>query len=368
MPGKVSINEVGVSAENMSDNTLISVVVPCYNEEEGLPLFISELQNTLHFMQLKWPDLKFEVILVDDGSTDDTLSVMKGSVRDASLTGLDEAAIDGAEVKDIEIRFLSLSKNFGKEAALFAGLENARGDYVATMDADMQDPPSLLPKMYEILIDSEGAYDNVATRRVTRSGEPRIRSLFARCFYRIINRISDADIVDGARDYRLMRRSMVNAIVSLRERNRFSKGIFGWVGFKTKWLEFENIERAAGETKWSLFGLFRYSIEGMVAFSSAPLALSSIAGIILSLVAVISILIVFVRTLLFGDPVAGWPSLICIILLVGGLQLLSLGILGSYMSRTYIETKERPLYIVREEGSSEQFHEPPHQEKQAREL
>ncbi len=278
-------------------------------------------------------DVAFEVVYVDDGSDDGTLGVLKG---------LSAAPCDAG----VEIRYLSFSRNFGKEAALLAGLDVVRGDYVATLDADMQDPPSLLPEMYGLLL-SSGA-DNVATRRVTRRGEPPIRSLFARMFYRIINRLSETEVVDGARDYRLMRRRMVDAIRSMRERNRFAKGIFGWVGFKTEWIEYENVERAAGETKWSFFSLLAYSVEGIVAFSTKPLHVASVGGMLFCLFAFVMLLVVIVRTVAFGDPVAGWPSLACLILLVSGVQMLCMGVFGQYLAKAYVEAKGRPVYIVEE--------------------
>lgn len=307
---------------------MISVIIPCYNEEKALPYFFKEIVKVADEMSAT-NDLCFEILFVDDGSRDHTLQILK----EYSKT-------------DSRIRYISFSRNFGKEAAIFAGLENVSGDYVAVMDADMQDPPSLLPQMYAILQDEE--YDSVATRRVDREGEPPIRSFFARLFYKIINRISDADIVDGARDFRLMKRSMVDAILSMKEYNRFSKGIFGWVGFHTKWLPYENIERVAGETKWSFWKLFKYSIQGIVAFSTAPLAIASVIGIISCLISFIMVLYIVGRTLLFGDPVGGWPSLVCIILFLGGIQLFSIGVLGQYLAKTYLETKKRPIYIIRE--------------------
>ena len=270
--------------------------------------------------------VSFEFIFVNDGSKDKTLSVLKDLSK-----------------KDSRVKFISFSRNFGKEAAMYAGLKNSKGDYVAIMDADLQDPPALLPEMYDAIV-KEG-YDSVATRRVTRKGEPVIRSFFARMFYKIINKISKADIVDGARDFRLMTRQMVDAIVSMEEYNRFSKGIFGWIGFDTKWLEYENVERAAGETKWSFFKLLRYSIEGIVAFSTFPLSLTFIFGILFCLVAIIFII---VRTLIFGDATSGWPSLVCIMFFISGIQLCCMGILGQYLSKTYLETKKRPIYIIKE--------------------
>lgn len=316
--------------------TLISIVVPCYNEEESLPLFADELSRVTNSMKERYGDLEFELILIDDGSSDGTLSILKGL---------------GQKEWPFKVRWASFSRNFGKEAALYAGLERAKGDYVATMDADMQDPPSLLPDMYEILLTED--CDNVATRRTTRKGEPAIRSFFARMFYKIINRISDADIVDGARDYRLMKRDMVDAVLSITEYNRFSKGIFGWVGFRTKWLEYENVERAAGETKWSFFSLLVYSIDGIVGFSTAPLSIASFAGLVFSFIAVVAFLIVLIRALLFGDPVAGWPSTMIAILFIGGLQMLFLGVIGQYLAKAYLELKHRPLYLVRETSDGE---------------
>ena len=316
---------------------LISLVVPCYNEEESIPLFQEEAVRVLDEMQTRFGSpqdpVTFELVYVDDGSTDATLPELKRIAGQARPDGMD-------------VRYLSFSRNFGKEAALLAGLDAAHGEYVATMDADMQDPPSLLPTMYEMLLASDA--DNVATRRVTRKGEPPIRSFFARMFYRIINRLSDTEIVDGARDYRLMTRRMVNAICSLREYNRFSKGIFGWVGFKTEWLEYENVERVAGETEWSFFSLFSYSIEGIVAFSTKPLHIASLGGMLFCLLALILLVVVIVRAAVFGDPVAGWPSLVCLILFIGGSQMLCLGVFGQYLAKSYVEVKNRPIYVVRE--------------------
>lgn len=311
----------------------ISVVVPCCNEEQALPYFIQEIQMVAAEMAQKGVDL--EVLLVNDGSRDHTLSLLRDYAKQYE-----------------NVRYLSFSRNFGKEAAMYAGLEHARGDYVAIMDADLQDPPSLLPQMYDLL--QTGEYDSVATRRVSRQGEPPIRSFFARMFYKIINRISDADIVDGARDYRLMRRPMVDAILSMKEVNRFSKGIFGWVGFRTYWLPYENVERVAGETKWSFWKLFRYSLEGIIAFSTAPLAIASVVGLLVCLAAVAALVVVLVKTLAFGDPVAGWPSMICIILFLGGVQLLTVGIIGQYLAKTYLETKKRPIYILAEESQDKE--------------
>ena len=309
---------------------LVSVIVPCFNEEEALPYFYDEIVKISKLMQ----DVDFEFIFVNDGSKDKTLSVIKNLAKN-----------------DSRVKYISFSRNFGKEAAIYAGFQNCIGDYAVLMDADLQDPPHLLPEMYKAIV--EEGYDSVATRRVTRKGEPPIRSFFARAFYKIINRISDADIVDGARDYRLMKRSMVNAILSMAEYNRFSKGIFGWIGFDTKWIEFENVERVAGETKWSFWKLFKYSLEGITAFSVGPLQIASIFGSIFSIIAFIMILMIVIKTLIFGDPVSGWPSTVCIILLIGGIQLLCIGILGQYLSKTYLETKKRPVYITKETNIDE---------------
>ena len=307
---------------------MITVVVPCYNEEQALPYFIPEIQQVAKTLEAQY-QVDLEVLLVNDGSKDGTLSLMR------TYAGQYQ-----------NVRYLSFSRNFGKEAAIYAGLEHAKGDYVAIMDADMQDPPALLPQMYEILRDEP--YDSVATRRVDRAGEPPIRSFFARTFYKLINRISDADIVDGARDYRLMKRAMVDAILSMKEYNRFSKGIFGWVGFRTKWLPYENVQRVAGETKWSFWKLFLYSIEGIVPCSTAPLAMASVFGIITCLCAALALCFILVRTILFGDPVEGWPSMMCVMLFLGGIQLLSIGVIGQYLAKTYLETKHRPIYILQE--------------------
>lgn len=315
---------------------LLSIVVPCHNEEESLPILYDALSAICKEMQSRWQRLSFELILIDDGSTDATVDVMRTLAARPNLP--------------FHIRWLALSRNFGKESALYAGLHTAQGKWVCTMDADMQDPPSMLPEMYEALL--TGDWDSVATRRVNRKGEPAIRSAFARAFYKIINRISDADIVDGARDFRLMSRQMVDAVLSLAERNRFTKGIYGWVGFRTKWLSFENRERAAGETNWSFWGLARYAISGIIAFSTAPLALASLLGVLFCVIALGLAVFVFVRAALFGDPVAGWPSLMVAVLLVGGVQLLCLGVIGQYLAKTYIETKRRPIYLIRDEGES----------------
>lgn len=304
---------------------LISLIVPCYNESEALPYFMKELNNVMGSMDYA----DFEVILVNDGSRDDTLEKIKQYAA-----------------SDPRIKYISFSRNFGKESGMYAGLSNAKGDYVAFMDADMQDPPSLLPQMYSA-IKNEG-YDAAATRRISRKGEPPIRSFFAHCFYKLINKMSDADIEDGARDFRLMNRKFADALLSMEEYNRFSKGLFGWVGFKTKWIEFENVERVAGSTKWSFWSLFKYSLEGITAFSTAPLIFSSFIGLFFCLISLIAMIFVFARAIIFGDPVNGWPSLVCIITLLGGLQLFTLGIVGNYMAKMYLEIKNRPKYIISE--------------------
>ena len=306
----------------------LSCIIPCYNEEAALPYFLQEIRKVADNMSTTF-QLDFEILFINDGSRDKTLQILRRAAQE-----------------DKRIRYISFARNFGKEAAMYAGFQNCTGDYAAVMDADMQDPPSLLPEMYQAL--QSGEYDSVATRRVTRKGEPPIRSFFARCFYKLINRISDADIVDGARGFRLMTRQMVDAILSMTEYNRFSKGIFGWVGFRTKWLPYENVERVAGETKWSFWKLFLYSLEGITAFSTAPLAIASIAGILLCIVALLFVCVVLVKTLAFGDAVGGWPSMMCVILFLGGVQLFCMGILGQYLAKTYLETKKRPIYIVQE--------------------
>ena len=303
---------------------MISIIVPCYNEESALPYFYEETTRVLTEM-----GEDYELILVNDGSKDNTLGVMKELAE-----------------KDEHIFYLSFSRNFGKESAMYAGFCNVHGDYVAVMDADLQDPPTLLPQMLALL--ESGEYDSVATRRVSRAGEPKIRSWFARMFYKLINKISDADIVDGARDFRLMKRQMADTIVEMGEYNRFSKGIFGWVGFRTYWLPYENVERVAGESKWSFWKLFKYAIEGIVNFSQAPLNIASWFGISMTVVSFIMLLFVFFRRLIFGDPVAGWASTACIIIFIGGIQLFCLGIMGKYIAKTYMETKKRPHYIVAE--------------------
>lgn len=301
---------------------LLSIVVPCYKEEEALPLFYSEVHKVLNTI-----DIDHEIIFVDDGSTDRTLNVMH------ELSGMDP-----------KVHYISFSRNFGKEAAMYAGLANAKGEYVAVMDADLQDPPELLPKMLEILESEE--YDSVATRRVSRRGEPVLRSFFARTFYRIINKISDADIVDGARDFRLMKRKMIDAVVAMTEYNRFSKGIFGWIGFKTYWVPFENVERVAGETKWSFWKLTRYAVDGIFNFSQIPLKISSWTGLFMTFVSLLWLIYIVVKRTLFGNPVAGWASTACIIIFVGGIQLFCMGIMGQYIARIYMETKNRPHFII----------------------
>ncbi len=303
----------------------ISIVVPCFNEEEALPVYYREMCKIMERM----PDVEFELIFVDDGSSDGTLQLLK----DLNKT-------------DIRCRYLSFSRNFGKEAALYAGLRSAQGDYVATMDVDLQDPPVLLPEMYRII--QEENYDSVATRRSTRTGEPRIRSFLSESFYKFINSISKTEIVNGARDYRLMKRKMVDAVLGMSEYNRFSKGIFEWVGFRTKWLEFQNVGRCAGETKWSVKKLFFYSLEGITGFSVAPLSLASVVGVVFCILAFFMILMIIIRTVIWGDPVSGWPSLACIIFFVSGIQLFCTGIVGQYLSKTYLETKHRPIFILKD--------------------
>ncbi len=308
------------------DKKLLTIIVPCYNEEESLPIFY----ETVCSMEDKLSSVDIEFMFVDDGSRDKTLEVFHN---------LSE--------KDERVHYVSFSRNFGKEAGIYAGLEKAHGDYVVIMDADLQDPPALLPEMLGYI--ESGEYECVATRRVDRKGEPPIRSWFARKFYKLMNKISSADIVDGARDYQMMTRKVVDAIVSMKEYNRFSKGIFGWVGFKRKWIEFENVERVAGETKWSFWKLFLYAIDGIVAFSTAPLIMASIFGLLMCVVAFLFIIVIIIRTAIFGDPTNGWPSMVCIILLVSGIQLLCIGVLGQYLSKAYLETKNRPIYLVQEE-------------------
>ncbi len=303
---------------------IISIIVPCYNEQEVLYIFYSELIKVFDNMEYC-----YELILVNDGSSDGTLRIIQELAR-----------------KDNNIIYISFSRNFGKEAAMYAGFCNAGGDYVAVMDADMQDPPSLLPQMMEIL--TFGNYDSVAARRADRKGEPFIRSWFAKKFYQIINKISDSDIVDGARDFRLMKKEMVDAVVSIGEYNRFSKGIFGWIGFNTYWLGYDNVERAAGKTKWDFWKLFKYALDGVINFSHIPLDIASWSGIAMTLVSVIMLVLIVIRRVVFGDPVAGWASTICIIIFIGGIQLFCLGVMGQYIAKTYMETKHRPHYIISE--------------------
>ena len=307
---------------------LVSIIIPCYNEEAALPYFMEAIQTTEAEMTAAY-GCGFELLFVNDGSRDGTLSVLRWFAKETP-----------------NVRYLSFSRNFGKEAAMYAGLREARGDYVAIMDADLQHPPAMLPEMYEGLMSAE--YECVAARRESRKVEPPIRSFFARCFYKLINRISDTEIVDGACDFRMMTRQMVDAIVSMGEYNRFSKGIFGWVGFRTKWLPYENVERVAGETKWSFWKLLLYSLQGIVGFSTVPLAIASVLGILLCFASFLMVIYIIVKTLLFGDPVSGWPSLACMVMFMGGIQLLCMGILGQYLAKTYLETKHRPIYILAE--------------------
>ena len=303
---------------------VISIIIPCYNEEDSIPLIYNELKKVSNNMKYD-----FEFIFVNDGSIDNSLSVLKN-----------------LSAKDKQVKYIHFSRNFGKEAAMYAGLSKSKGDYVTIMDADLQDPPSLLPEMLRLI--KEEGYDSVGTRRVSRKGEPKIRSFFARKFYKIINKLSKIEMVDGARDYRLMTRQMVNSILELKEYNRYSKGLFSFVGFNTYWLEYENVERVAGETKWSFWGLVKYAIEGIVAFSTLPLSIASLMGFIFCFVSFILIIIIIIKTLIFGDPTSGWPSLVCIIFFVSGIQLFCLGIIGKYLSKTYLETKNRPIYIIKE--------------------
>ncbi len=309
--------------------SLISIIVPCYNEEAVLPLFYDEIQKVMQQMKDEHSHLTFELLFIDDGSKDKTLSIL----REMS-------------VHDERVRYISFSRNFGKEAGMFAGLENSKGDYVVVMDADLQHPPAFLPKMYNYVKDGE--YDCATTRRISRKGESKIRSAFARSFYKLMNKISQTEIVDGAQDFRFMTRQMVDSILSMKEYNRFSKGIFSWVGFKVRYIEYENVERAAGTTAWSFWGLFRYSLEGIFAFSTAPLALASFLGVFSCLIAFIMCIVIIVKTLVFGEPVAGFPTIMCAIFFLGGLQLFCISILGQYLSKTYLESKHRPIYLMRE--------------------
>ena len=309
---------------------LISLIVPCYNEEQALPKFWEEADRVTKIMQ----DNEFEFIFVDDGSSDSTLVLLR------EMAG-----------RDCRVKYISFSRNFGNEAAMYAGFTHARGDYIAVMDADLQDPPALLPEMLHAV--REEGYDSAATRRVTRKGEPPVRSFFARMFYRIINRMSDVEIVDGARDFRLMNRKFLNALLQMTEKNRFSKGLFGWVGFKTKWIEFENVQRVAGETKWSFWKLFKYSIEGLTAFTTLPLVMSSFAGFLFCLISLASTVFIFVRKLIFGDPVSGWASTACIITFLSGLQLFFMGVFGQYLAKAYLEIKNRPVYLIGETNAEQ---------------
>lgn len=316
---------------------LFSAIVPCYNEEQNVAYFYQEFLKNRSFFEEH--GLDYELIYVDDGSTDHTASEVKRLHR-----------------QDGRVVLLSFSRNFGKEAAMYAGLQTARGDYVAIMDADLQDPPSLLPEMFGYL--AEG-YDQVATRRVTREGEPPVRSWFAHRFYGIVNRFSKTEIVDGARDFRLMTRQVVDSVLKVTEYNRFSKGLFSWVGYKTKWVAFENVERRYGKTKWSFWSLFAYAIDGIIAYSTVPLAIASLMGVIFCVIAIAMMLFIWIRALLFGDPTPGWPSLVMIILLIAGIELLCMGIMGEYLSKTYLEVKNRPLYLVREKiGQGEDVERP----------
>lgn len=303
----------------------LSVVVPCFNEQEAVPIFYNEVKKILVTLKAE-----YEIIFVDDGSSDQTLEEVKVICS-----------------KDKCVHYVSFSRNFGKEAAMYAGLKKATGDYVVIMDVDLQDPPSLIPEMLSAV--RSGEFDSAATRRTNRKGEPPVRSMFARLFYKLMRYFSDIDIVDGARDFRMMSRTMVDAVLSVSERGRFSKGIFAWVGFRTKYFEYKNVERSAGKTKWNFRKLFLYSLDGIVAFSTKPLVLASITGILFLFLSFLFIIFIIVRKVLFGDPTAGWPSLVCIILFVSGIQLFCTGILGQYLAKVYLETKQRPLYIAKDE-------------------
>ena len=301
---------------------LLSIVVPCFNEDESVEIFLEEIQKTLK-------DYNFEVIYVNDGSSDNTLKYIKELAS-----------------KNSNVKYMSFSRNFGKESAIFAGLKYASGDYICLMDADLQHPPKLIPEMLEAVLD-EG-YDVAAARRVSRKGEPKIKSFFSHRFYKVFNRISNIDMVEGATDYRIMTRQVVDSVLKLQEYNRFSKGLFQWVGFDTKWIEYENIERIAGESTWSFWGLIKYSIEGLVAFTTLPLSISTFLGTVFSIIAFIYMLFIIIRYLIYSEAVPGYPTLICSLLLLGGIQLLSIGILGKYLEKTYKETKNRPIFIVKE--------------------
>ena len=311
--------------------TKLSIIVPCYNEEAALPPFYEAVTAVASAL----PEVEMEYLFVDDGSRDRTLPILR------ELAG-----------RDAQVRYLSFSRNFGKEAAMYAGLQAAKGDLVAIMDADLQDPPALLPEMLSLI--RSGEYDCVAVRRVNRKGEPPIRSFFARAFYRLIHKLSRTEIVDGARDYRLMTRQMVDSILQLTEVNRFSKGIFSWVGYRTHWLEMENVERTDGRSKWSFFKLWIYAMDGIIAFSTAPLAIASVLGLLFCVISFVAIVFVIVRQLIWGGSAFDWPSLVCILLFVTGIQLFCIGILGQYLSKTYLEVKRRPIYIIRETGGGNQ--------------
>lgn len=312
----------------------ISIVVPCYNEEEAIPLFYEEINKTSKEIK----DYDFEFIFVNDGSKDNSTLIMKELAK-----------------KDKRVKFIDFSRNFGKEAAMYAGLELSSGDFITTMDVDLQDPPSLLPEMIKGI--TEEGYDCVATKSTSRNGYSFLRKIFTRWFYKIIAKISKTEMVAGARDYRLMTRQMVNAIINMKEYNRYSKGLFSFVGFKTKWIEFENQERVAGTTKWSFWKLFSYAIDGIVGFSTAPLIVSSIIGVLFCLISFIIILFIIIRTLIFGDPTSGWPSLACIIFFVSGVQLFCIGIIGQYLSKVYLEVKNRPIYIIKDTNIKDKKHE-----------
>ena len=314
----------------MNQKEKLVIIVPCYNEQESVGILYDEIMKTT---AKPLQDLMIEIVFVDDGSSDNTLHTIKDLA-----------------IKHQNVSYISFSRNFGKEAAIYAGLKNANGDYYAVMDADLQDPPHLLEKMYEA-VKNQG-YDCAAAKRASREGEPKIRAFFAKRFYQIINAISETEIVDGARDYRLMNRRMVNAVLELKEYNRFSKGLFSWVGFRVKWISYENIERVKGSTKWSFGKLFLYAMDGIISFSTMPLKIVSFLGILISLFSIFGIIFIIVRTIIFGDPVAGWPSLVVIMTFIGGLQLLCLGILGQYLAHVYMEVKGRPIYLVQEENIS----------------
>ena len=307
----------------------ISIIVSCYNEEETINLLYDKLIEEANTQELK--NVEFEYVFVNDGSKDNTLKILKELSKN-----------------DSRVRYISFSRNFGKEAAMYAGLENATGDYFVLMDADLQDPPELLKEMYQMIKDENEDYDCIATRRVTRKGEPKLRSLFSRMFYKLIDKMTDFEMVDGARDYGMMTKQVRDSIISMKEYNRYYKGLFAFVGFKKKWIEYENIKRAAGETKWSFWKLFKYALEGITAFSTAPLAIASVMGFFFCLISGLTILLIILKTLVYGDPTSGWPSMVCIMVFIGGVQLLSLGIIGQYLSKTYLEVKNRPIYIIKE--------------------